>query len=84
MDTLTSLDGPVTIYTANSTAIAKSLVNAPAINFTVGVTVLVFSPYGSTGNYLTQIIIHKSELYIRHRLGGDYYDWKTITTETVP
>ena len=83
MNTLTAQDGPVTVYAANSQSMAASLVNKPNVSFTVGITVFIITGYASASSYLTQIIVHKSDMYIRHKLTGDWQPWKVITGEYV-
>ena len=83
LDTLTAQDGPVTIYVANGQSIAASLVNKPNVSFSVGLTVFIITGYAFANSYLTQIIVYKSYMYIRHKITGDWQPWKVITSEDV-
>lgn len=64
----------------------KSLVNRPEGVTTYGVLLFVLLAYGSTGNYATQILINKADIYIRLNGGTateqDWSTWKKVAYET--
>lgn len=73
-------------YYSNSASVTKSLVNRPEGVTTYGVLLFVLRPYGSSGNYATQILINKSDIYIRLNGGTateqDWSTWKKVAYET--
>ena len=73
-------------YYCNIPSVTKSLVNRPEGVTTYGVLLFVLRPYGTSGNFATQILINKSDIYIMFNggtaTGPDWSTWKKVAYES--